>query len=56
MAIGTLVTVVCTALLLAVGIWALEGRGGTVNLLSCLVPGLAVGIWSARRYRSRHST
>ncbi|MEV5990762.1 hypothetical protein AB0L96_05350 [Streptomyces sp. NPDC052115] len=55
MAVGVLVTLVCTALLLGVGIWALEGRGGTVNLLSCLVPGLAVGIWSARRYRRRHT-
>ncbi|MFF3646313.1 hypothetical protein [Streptomyces sp. NPDC002564] len=55
MAIGVLVTLVCTGLLLLVGIWALEGRGGTVNLLSCLVPGLVVGIWAARRYRRRRT-
>ncbi|MEU6123210.1 hypothetical protein [Streptomyces sp. NPDC047123] len=55
MAVGVLVTLVCTGLLLLVGIWALEGRGGTVNLLSCLVPGLVVGIWAARRYRRRRT-
>ncbi|MFE0178538.1 hypothetical protein ACFWZ2_40165 [Streptomyces sp. NPDC059002] len=53
MAVGVLGTAACTALLLALDVRALEGRGGTVDLLNCLVPGLAVGVWSARRYRRR---
>ncbi|QEU94209.1 hypothetical protein [Streptomyces kanamyceticus] len=54
--LGTLVTLTCTALVLVAAAWAVADRGGSINVLGGLVPGLAAGTWSARRYRRRHTS
>ncbi|WP_159072527.1 hypothetical protein [Streptomyces formicae] len=54
--IGTLVTLVCAAVVVVAAAWAVADRGGSVNVLGGLVPGLAAGTWSARRYRRRHTS